>query len=125
MLCKVILLGKKGRSPRICRIHFPPSITASSSIVISSRPSFWKFCPWDSCIPFVREVVYISMDSRPSILLISSSVVFSLPPRNKMLSQLHGLDPSSKSPLLNVQLPVQCHSFSGCYTAKISPSVST
>jgi hypothetical protein len=32
------LLLKNGRTPRSCKIHFSPSMTASSSLLISSLP---------------------------------------------------------------------------------------
>ncbi len=36
----VVLVREKGRTPRSCRMHLPPSITAISSWLISSFPSF-------------------------------------------------------------------------------------
>src|SRR5699024_9459010 len=54
----------------------------------TSLPSFWKFCPWDSCVPFVTLVLYISIVSFPSMALQLFSVVSSFPPRNKLESQL-------------------------------------
>ena len=41
-LCFVMsyLLLKNGRTPRSCKIHFSPSMTASSSLLISSFPVF-------------------------------------------------------------------------------------
>ena len=90
MGCFVIsyFLDRKGRTPRTCSRHFPPSITASSSMDIRSLPSFWKFWPWDSCVPFVTLVLYISMVSFPSRVLQLFRVVSSFPPRNKLESQL-------------------------------------
>ena len=38
VLGHVVLVRKTGRTPRSCKIHFPPSITAISSCVISSLP---------------------------------------------------------------------------------------
>ena len=40
--CLVILYfsEKNGRTPRSCKIHFPPSMTAISSSVISCFPNF-------------------------------------------------------------------------------------
>ena len=32
---------KKGRAPRTCKIHLPPSMTDISSWLISSLPNFW------------------------------------------------------------------------------------
>lgn len=34
----IVLIAEKGRTPRNCKIHFPPSITAISSCVINSLP---------------------------------------------------------------------------------------
>lgn len=34
------LSERKGRTPRSCKMHLPPSITASSSWLISSFPNF-------------------------------------------------------------------------------------
>ena len=79
---------RKGRTPLICRRHFPPSITASSSTDIKSFPNFWKFCPWDSWVPFVTLVLYISMVSFPSREFQLFKVVSSLPPRKREESQL-------------------------------------
>lgn len=43
LLCFVMsyLSLKKGRTPRSCRMHLPPSMTASSSLLIRSLPVFW------------------------------------------------------------------------------------
>lgn len=39
------LSEKKGRTPRSCKMHLPPSMTAISSWLISSWPSFWYDVP--------------------------------------------------------------------------------
>src|SRR5699024_2015092 len=53
-----------------------------------SLPSFWKFSPWDSSRPRVSEVLKLSIVSFPKSSDISFSVVFSLPPRKSVVSQL-------------------------------------
>src|SRR5699024_9589279 len=40
VLGDVVLVDKNGRTPRSCKMHLPPSMTASSSWLISSFPSF-------------------------------------------------------------------------------------
>ena len=40
MLCRSYLSERNGRTPLSCRMHLLPDITASSSFVISSFPSF-------------------------------------------------------------------------------------
>src|SRR5699024_11732673 len=51
------LSERKGRTPRSCRMHLPPSITASSSRLMSSCPVFWYEVPKDGLLPRVSDVL--------------------------------------------------------------------
>lgn len=79
----IVLIAEKGRTPRNCKIHFPPSITAISSRSSTPFPISIIEAMKPACRDF-RKMLKLSIVSRPKFSEISFAF-FPRPPKNKVL----------------------------------------